>query len=152
MSEVAVLFGIEPILLQDRGIRRSGIDVFSVLPHRVGPSVIVDSRLVSRPHRRPGLLNRRGPPLMPRAELGIKASGRSKLTREPKQIDAQLGKQMGAEFSALFVKRCLVALSGLCRPVWISRMTKPAEDRVTGEFNPAGRLMARKAWAATGRD
>ena len=47
---------------------------------------------------------------------------------------------MGAEFSALFVKRCLVALSGLCRPVWISRMTKPAEDRVTGEFNPAGRL------------
>ena len=46
---------------------------------------------------------------------------------------------MGAEFSALFVKRCLVALSGLCRPVWISRMTKPAEDRVTGEFIPAGR-------------
>ncbi len=26
-----------------------------------------------------------------------KASGRSKLTREPKQIDAQLGKQTGAE-------------------------------------------------------
>ena len=50
---------------------------------------------------------------------------------------------MGAEFSALFVRRCLVALSGLCRPVWISRMTKPAEDRVTGEFNPAGRLVER---------
>jgi len=57
-------------LLQDRGIRRSVIDVLSVLPHRVGPSVIVDSRLASRPHRRPGLLNRRGPPSMPRAELG----------------------------------------------------------------------------------
>src|SRR5208337_2266980 len=70
----------------------------------------------------------------------IKASGRSKLTREPKQIDAQLGKQTGAELSALFVRRCLVPPSGLCRPVWISRMTKPAEDRVAGEFNPAGRL------------
>ena len=69
-----------------------------------------------------------------------KASGRSKLTREPKQIDAQLGKQTGAELSALFVKRCLVPPSGLCRPVWISRMTKPAEDRVAGVFNPAGRL------------
>ena len=69
-----------------------------------------------------------------------KASGRSKLTREPKQIDAQLGKQTGAELSALFVRRCLVPPSGLCRPVWISRMTKPAEDRVAGEFNPAGRL------------
>src|SRR5271166_4548145 len=72
--------------------------------------------------------------------MHVKASGRSKLTREPKQIDAHLGKQVGAEFSALFVKRCLVALSGLCRPVWISPMTKPAEDRVAGEFNPAGRL------------
>ena len=60
--------------------------------------------------------------------LRDKASGRSKLTREPKQIDAQLGKQTGAELSALFVRRCLVPLSGLCRPVWISRMTKPAED------------------------
>ena len=70
----------------------------------------------------------------------IKASGRSKLTREPKQIDAQLGKQTGAELSALFVRRCLVAPSGLCRPVWISRTTKPAEDRVAGEFIPAGRL------------
>ena len=69
-----------------------------------------------------------------------KASGRSKLTREPKQIDAQLGKQTGTELSALFVKRCLVPPSGLCRPVWISRMTKPAEDRVAGVFNPAGRL------------
>src|SRR5271157_655341 len=68
------------------------------------------------------------------------ASGRSKLTREPKQIDAQLGKQTGAELSALFVRRCLVTPSGLCRPVWISHMTKPAEDRVAGEFNPAGRL------------
>ena len=28
-------------------------------PHRVGPSVIVAFRLASRPHRRPGLLNRR---------------------------------------------------------------------------------------------
>jgi len=64
----------------------------------------------------------------------------SKLTREPKQIDAQLAKQTGAELSALFVKRCLVSLSGLCRPVWNSRMTKPAKDRVAGEFNPAGRL------------
>ena len=36
----------------------------------------------------------------------IKASGRSKLTRNPKQIDAQLGKQTGAELLALFVKRC----------------------------------------------
>ncbi len=70
----------------------------------------------------------------------IRASGRSKLTREPKQIDAQLGKQTGAELSALFGRRCLVPPSGLCRPVWISRMTKPAEDRVAGEFNPAGRL------------
>jgi len=69
-----------------------------------------------------------------------KASGRSKLTRKPKQIDAQLGKQTGAELSALFVRRCLVPPSGLCRPVWISRMTKPAEDRVACEFNPAGRL------------
>ena len=69
-----------------------------------------------------------------------KASGRSKLTREPKQIDAQLGKQTGAELSALFVRRGLVPPSGLCRPDWISRMTKPAEDRFAGEFNPAGRL------------
>ena len=68
------------------------------------------------------------------------ASGRSKLTREFKQIDAQLGKQTGAELSALFVRRCLVPPSGLCRPVWISRMTKPAEDRVASEFNPAGRF------------
>ena len=37
----------------------------------------------------------------------FKASGRSTLTREPKQIDAQLGKQTGAELSALFVRRCL---------------------------------------------
>jgi len=43
-----------------------------------------------------------------------KASGKSKLTREPKQIDAQLGKQTGAELSALFVRRCLVPPSGLC--------------------------------------
>ena len=64
----------------------------------------------------------------------------SKLTREPKQIDAQLGKQTGAELSALFVRRCLVSPSGLCRPVWNSRMTKPAEDGVAGEFNPASRL------------
>src|SRR5271157_5993565 len=71
-----------------------------------------------------------------------KASGRSKLTREPRQINAQLGRQTGAELSALFVKRCLIPPSGLCRPVWISRMTKPAEDRVAGEFNPAGRLRA----------
>src|SRR5208283_3371639 len=69
-----------------------------------------------------------------------KASGRSKLTREPKQINAQLGKQTGAELSALFARRCLVPPSGLCRPVWISRLMKPAEDRVAGEFNPAGRL------------
>jgi len=68
------------------------------------------------------------------------ASGRSKLTREPKQIDAQLGKQTGAELSALFVRRCLVPPSDLCRHVWISHMTKPAEDRVAGEFNPADRL------------
>ena len=69
-----------------------------------------------------------------------RASGRSKLTREPKQIDAQLGKQTGAELSAIFVRRCLVPPSDLCRHVWISRMTKPAEDHVAGEFNPAGRL------------
>ena len=41
------------------------------------------------------------------------ASGRSKLTREPKQIDAQLGKQTGAELSALFVRRSLVPPSNL---------------------------------------
>jgi hypothetical protein len=40
------------------------------------------------------------------ARLVVKASGRLKLTREPKQIDAQLGKQTGAELSALFVRRC----------------------------------------------
>jgi hypothetical protein len=68
-SRSLVLFGTESVLLQDRGIRRSVIDVLSVLPHRVGPSVIVDSRLASRPHGRPRLLNRRGPPSMPRAEL-----------------------------------------------------------------------------------
>jgi hypothetical protein len=77
---------------------------------------------------------------MLRARWAAKASGRSKLTREPRQINAQLERQTGAELSALFVRRCLVPLSGLCRPVWISRMTKPAEDRVAGEFNPAGRL------------
>jgi len=54
-----------------------------------------------------------------------------------------LGKQTGAELSAFFVRCCLVAPCGLCRPVWISRMTKPAEDRVAGEFNPAGRLKRR---------
>jgi hypothetical protein len=77
-----------------------------------------------------------------RSSFPAKASGRSKLTREPKQIDAQLGKQTGAQLSALLVSRCLclVPPSGLCRPVWISRMTKPEEDRVAGEFNPAGRL------------
>ena len=94
--------------------------------------------------RRAGLAAvRRGPDRLAIVKLGPqvdKASGRSKLTREPKQIDAQLGKQTGAELSALFVKRYLVAPSGLYRPVWISRMTKPAEDRVAGEFNPAGRL------------
>ena len=73
---------------------------------------------------------------LPRSD---KAGGRSKLTREFKQIDAQLGKQTGAELSASFVRRCLVLPSGLCRPVWTSRMTKPAEDRVAGEFIPAGR-------------
>ena len=52
-----------------------------------------------------------------------RASGRSKLTREPKQIDAQLGKQTGAELSAPFVRRCLVPPSDLCRHVWISRVT-----------------------------
>ena len=85
----------------------------------------------------------RGVPQSPRWRVGLvcaKASGRSKLTREPKQIDAQLGKQTGAELSALFVRRYLVLLSGLYRPVWISRMTNPAEDRVAGECNPAGRL------------
>jgi len=80
MFEVAgSLLGTESVLLQDRGIRRSVIDVLSVLPHRVGPSVIVDSRLASRPHRGPGLLNRRGRPSMPRAELsinGLKSLGR----------------------------------------------------------------------------
>ena len=47
--------------------------------------------------------------------MATKGSGRSKLIREPKQIDAQLGKQTGAELSARFVRRCLP--SGLCRPV-----------------------------------
>jgi len=51
-----------------------------------------------------------------------------------------LGEQMGAELSALCVKRCSETPSGLRRPVWISRMTKPAEDPVAGEFNPASRL------------
>src|SRR5208337_3390126 len=54
-SRSLVLFGTESVLLQDRGIRRSVIDVLSVLPHRVGPSVIVDSQLASRPHGRPSL-------------------------------------------------------------------------------------------------
>jgi len=30
-----------------------------------------------------------------------------------------------------------------CEEWKISRMTKPAEDRVAGEFNPAGRLISR---------
>src|SRR5271157_2096952 len=81
-----------------------------------------------------------GPSTTRSSEAIAKASGRSQLTRQPKQIDAQLGKQTGAELSALFVRRCLVPPSGLCRPVWVSRMTKPAEDRVAGELNPAGRL------------
>src|SRR5271157_3237802 len=85
-------------------------------------------------------------------KLLLKASGRSKLTRQPKQIDAQLGKQTGAELSALFVKRCLVPPSGLCRPVWVSRMTKPAEDRVAGELNPAGRQRGpERRWGWHGR-
>ena len=74
------------------------------------------------------------PATTPRQELGMVSP------ELRKQIDAQLGKPTGAELSAIFVRCCLVPLSGLCRPVWISRMTKPAEDRVAGEFNPAGRL------------
>ena len=42
-----------------------------------------------------------------------------------KQIDAQLGKQTGAELSAICVRRYLVTPFGLSRPDWNSRMTKP---------------------------
>ena len=49
----------------------------------------------------------------PQPIVFYKASGRSKLTREPKQIDAQLGKRMGAELSAVLVSRCSETPTGL---------------------------------------
>ena len=51
-----------------------------------------------------------------------------------------LGKRMGAELSALLVNRCSEAPSGLRGAVQPFRLMKPREDRVAGEFIPAGRL------------
>jgi len=95
-------------------------------------------------------------PILPRRHVGTRCFGERQVKAYPRtQTDrrtvvkanearepefARFWDGAGAELSALFVRRCLVAPSGLCRPVWISRMTKPAEDRVAGEFNPAGRL------------
>ena len=69
-----------------------------------------------------------------REEHPRRAAGHSLPENPDRSTHSWEGKR-ASELSALFVRRCLVPPSGLCRPVWISRMTKPAEDRVAGEFN-----------------
>src|SRR5271157_5865312 len=51
-----------------------------------------------------------------------------------------VGKANGRRIIGAFRKTLFGSTFRLCRPIWISRMTKPAEDHVAGEFNPAGRL------------